>query len=107
MARARKNDLHTSHKAAEKVEPRVSDVQREILAYFVHRRCMTDWDLEEHFRDHGSTYRTRRGRAHRNGLHRQQQPDEDHQEHRARDLVHKLTRRGGGKNLSRCERRVT
>ena len=60
MARARKNDLHTSHKAAEKVEPRVTDIQREILAYFVHRRCMTDWDLEEHFRDHGSTYRTRR-----------------------------------------------
>jgi hypothetical protein len=44
------------------VPPEIRRLQYTVLQYFhsIHPSAITDWELEEHFKDHGATYRTRR-----------------------------------------------
>lgn len=62
IARARRTDPHTSHEAADKVTPKVTDIQKVVLHYFkiagAHGMC--DLELEQMCGSRGSTYRTRR-----------------------------------------------
>lgn len=60
--RARGGDPDTSHVAAERIQSRINTLQQRVLQHFrsIYPNAITDLDLETHFGDHGSTYRTRR-----------------------------------------------
>lgn len=68
--RARPSDPDTSHEAAAEVQRRLNALQQAVLAYFraVAPHPMTDLDLENHFGNHRSTYRTRRAELTELGL---------------------------------------
>lgn len=57
----RSTDPHTSLLAAEKIIPKLSKLQTEVYSYIVScgRRGATLLEIEDHFGNHGSTYRTR------------------------------------------------
>lgn len=59
--RHRLGDPDTSVEAAEAVSPRIRDLQKKVLRFAeINPDGFTDRDLEAHFLDSGSTYRTRR-----------------------------------------------
>lgn len=60
--RARGTDPDTSFEAAEAVFPKINRIQLEVLTHFrsIYPRAITDYDLQQHFDNHMSTYRTRR-----------------------------------------------
>lgn len=59
--RARHSDPDTSRKAASSMVGRISKVRQDVLLYALSQPDgFTDYDLCEHFGNHGSTYRTRR-----------------------------------------------
>lgn len=60
--RARSTDPDTSLEAAEQVVSKIGKIQREVLDYFIEAYpfARTDLDLQEHFGNSLSTYRTRR-----------------------------------------------
>lgn len=62
QAHARRSDPHTSHAAAKAVTPEITRKQQAVMAFARSRdpAGFTDLELEEHFHDSGSTYRTRR-----------------------------------------------
>lgn len=70
FTRARPFDPDTSHVAAERIVPRINKLQTKVLDYFraIHPNAITDRDLEDHFGNHGSTYRTRRAELTEMGL---------------------------------------
>lgn len=62
QAHARISDPDTSHAAAKAVTPDITRKQKAVMAFARsrHPSGFTDVELEEHFHDAGSTYRTRR-----------------------------------------------
>lgn len=60
--RVRPTDPSTSHDAAERIMPKLNQLQLTVLDYFrsIYPAVITDLDLQEHFGNHLSTYRTRR-----------------------------------------------
>lgn len=60
--RARSTDPGTSFEAAEKIAPKMTRIQAQVLNYFrtIYPRSITDLDLQDHFGNQLSTYRTRR-----------------------------------------------
>jgi len=59
--RHRNDDPDTSVEAAQSVSPRIRDLQQKVLRFARERPDgFTDRDLEAHFQNSGSTYRTRR-----------------------------------------------
>lgn len=60
--RARSTDPDTSFEAAEQVLPKITRIQLEVLTHFrsIYPRAITDLELQEHFGNQLSTYRTRR-----------------------------------------------
>lgn len=58
---ARRTDPHTSHRAAELIAPKIKPLQQKVLAVLrLNDDGLTDYEIEDYYRDHGSTYRTRR-----------------------------------------------
>jgi hypothetical protein len=68
--RARPSDPDTSHVAAERIQQRLNKLQFKVLDHFraIAPQSITDLDLEYHFNNHGSTYRTRRAELTELGL---------------------------------------
>lgn len=59
--RSRATDPDTSVEAAESVSPRIRELQQKVLRFAeINPDGFTDRDLEQHFLNSGSTYRTRR-----------------------------------------------
>jgi hypothetical protein len=59
---ARRSDPHTSHEAAERVVPGLTRLRKQVYDLLLDAgpHGLTDWEIEERLRNHGSTYRTRR-----------------------------------------------
>src|SRR4249920_842717 len=59
---ARRTDPHTSHEAAASVLPKLSELRRTVYELLLQAGPygLTDYAIEEHLHNHGSTYRTRR-----------------------------------------------
>ncbi len=70
QAHARRDDLDTSHAAAEEVSPHIRELQAKVLDYARSRgrTGFTDVALNEHFETTSSTYRTRRSELVDKGL---------------------------------------
>jgi hypothetical protein len=68
--RARPLDPDTSHAAAERIQYRMSPLRLKVLGHFrsIYPQSITDLDLQAHFDNHGSTYRTRRAELTEMGL---------------------------------------
>ena len=69
-AHARRDDIDTSHEAAEAVTPHIRELQARVLAFAKDRGAagFTDVDLNRHFGTGLSTYRTRRSELVDKGL---------------------------------------
>lgn len=61
-SRARKTDPDTSKAAASEIADKITMLQAEVMEFAQFRTPFgfTDWELCNHFSNHGSTYRTRR-----------------------------------------------
>src|SRR5262245_36374451 len=67
---ARKTDPVTSELAVKYIIPQLREIQRKVYDAIVVAgpQGLTDWELENSFGDHGSTYRTRRAELTELGL---------------------------------------
>jgi hypothetical protein len=70
FTRTRPGDPDTSHEAAAKIAPRMTALQVKVLTYMreIFPRAITDLDLQDHFNNDLSTYRTRRSELTEMGL---------------------------------------
>jgi hypothetical protein len=58
----RRSDPITSFEAGVRVLPRLKEIQSKVYWYLrsIGPHGLADWEIENHFGDHGATYRTRR-----------------------------------------------